>query len=87
VWAHYAVGVLFIIIIIMVVFLIIITIIIVYRIFHITGCNFVLMTSLLQPNLCKGDELCTFRTIQKVLEIEHIPNKIREYLTLTSQDI
>jgi hypothetical protein len=51
------------------------------------GCKFGLTNRLLETNLCQEDELCTFRTIQKVLEIECIPNKINENLTLTSQDI
>ena len=51
------------------------------------GCKCRLTNRLLEPNLCQEDELCTFPTIQKVLEIEHMPNKINEYLTLTSQGI
>jgi hypothetical protein len=48
-------------------------------IYHIKGCKFGLMKRLLEPNLFKGDELCTFRTMQKMLGLEHIPNKINDF--------
>jgi hypothetical protein len=68
--------------------MIVVIVIIVYRISHIKGCKFGLINRILEPNLFKENEMCSFPVIQKVLEIEHIPNKINEYLTLmTSQGI
>jgi hypothetical protein len=52
------------------------------------GCKFGVMNRILELNLFKGNELCTFPAIQKVLESEHVPNKINECHTLmTSQGI